>query len=80
MMQQNLELRKKAKIEQLRRKKDQETNKIETRLALEVRSVQDQYKLWAVLLPPILPLMLALIVFFTRRSREREGVSRSRLR
>jgi ABC-2 type transport system permease protein len=42
--------------------------------------VQDTYKMWAVLLPPIPPLMLAVIVFFTRRVREREGIARSRLR
>jgi hypothetical protein len=33
-----------------------------------------------VLLPPILPLAIAIVVFFTRRAREREGVARSRLR
>jgi ABC-2 type transport system permease protein len=36
--------------------------------------------LWAVLLPPIPPLLVAIVVFFTRRAKEREGVSRSRLR
>jgi len=49
-------------------------------LALKVRQVQDQYKLWAILLPPIPPLVVAIIVFMTRRAREREGVARSRLR
>jgi ABC-2 type transport system permease protein len=42
--------------------------------------VQDQCKIWAVLLPPIPPLIVAAVVFFTRRVREREGVARSRLR
>ena len=37
--------------------------------------VQDCYKLWAVLLPPIPPLIVALVVFFNRRASEREGVS-----
>jgi ABC-2 type transport system permease protein len=36
--------------------------------------------MWAVVLPPIPPLLVALVVFFTRRAREREGVSRARLR
>ncbi|MBU4272096.1 MAG: Gldg family protein [Planctomycetes bacterium] len=80
MMQQNLERVKEAKLEQARRDKDREINKSETELNLEVNRVQDQYKLWAVLLPPIPPLLVAMIVFFTRRAREREGVSRSRLR
>ena len=42
--------------------------------------MQIQYKLWAVLLPPIPPLLVAVVVFFTRRAREREGVAKSRLR
>ena len=37
--------------------------------------VQDGYKLRAVVLPPILPLVVAIFVFFTRRAREREGVA-----
>ena len=48
--------------------------------ARDVQQLQDRYKLWAVLLPPIPPLLVAVGVFFTRRSREREGVSRNRLR
>jgi ABC-2 type transport system permease protein len=80
MMQQDLERRREATIEQLRHKKDREVNKIETDLALQIRGVQDQYKLWAVLLPPIPPLLVAIVVFFTRRAKEREGVSKSRLR
>ena len=80
MMQQDLERQKESKIEQFRRDKDRKINKIETDLALKVRHVQDQYKMWAVLLPPIPPLLVAVIVFFTRRKREREGVARSRLR
>ena len=42
--------------------------------------MQDQYKMWAVLLPPIPPLLVAIAVFITRRGGEREGVARSRLR
>jgi ABC-2 type transport system permease protein len=42
--------------------------------------VQDNYKLWAVLLPPIPPLIVAFAVFFNRRAKEREGVSKARLR
>ncbi len=53
---------------------------IETDLSLSIRKMQDRYKMWAVLLPPIPPLLLAIGVFITRRIREREGVVRSRLR
>jgi hypothetical protein len=42
--------------------------------------VQNNYKLLAVLLPPLLPLVVGIAVFFNRRAAEREGVERSRLR
>ncbi len=80
MKQQNLERERETKLEQLRQEKDAKINKSERELALEVQQVQGQYKMWAVLLPPIPPLLVALVVFFTRRAREREGVARSRLR
>jgi ABC-2 type transport system permease protein len=53
---------------------------IERDLAADVGRVQDGYKMWAVFLPPVFPLSVGLFVFFGRRSREREGVARSRLR
>ncbi len=74
--QRRLEIR----LEQLQQSMDREVNEIETNLALEVRRVQDTYKFWAVALPPIPPLLLAVIVFFTRRIKEREGVAKTRLR
>jgi ABC-2 type transport system permease protein len=69
-----------AKKEQLKRDRDQQINEIETDLAVEIRKVQDWYKMAAVFLPPIFPALLALAVFITRRVREYEGVSRSRIR
>ncbi|MBN1396278.1 MAG: Gldg family protein [Pirellulales bacterium] len=80
MKQQELERKMEAKLEQARREKDREINRSETELNLEIKRVQDQYKLWAVLLPPIPPLLVAVFVFFSRRAREREGVARARLR
>ncbi|MBN2474300.1 MAG: Gldg family protein [Pirellulales bacterium] len=68
------------KVEQLKQKQDREIKQIETEQALEIQHVQNTYKTWAVVLPPIPPLIVALVVFFTRRAREREGVARSRLR
>ena len=53
---------------------------VETDLTKEVRRLQDWYKMWAVLLPPIPPLLVGCFVFFNRRAREREGVAKSRLR
>jgi ABC-2 type transport system permease protein len=45
-----------------------------------IQKIQRGYKVTAVLLPPIPPLILGLIVFTRRRLREREGVSKARLR
>ena len=42
--------------------------------------MQDRYKLLAVLLPPIPPILLAFFVFFHRRKAEQEGVDTRRLR
>ncbi len=69
-----------TKVEQLSHERDRAMNKIDTKLALETDRVRNAAKGWAVFLPPIPLLLVALIVFFTRRSRERLGVSRARLR
>jgi ABC-2 type transport system permease protein len=76
----DLEQRKEVKLEQRRQDRKRKTEQIETDLKEKVDTVRFQYKLWAVLLPPIPPLLVAAFVFFTRRAREREGVARSRLR
>jgi len=49
-------------------------------LMSNIRNVQDFYKFAAVIVPPILPILLALWVYFRRRAKEQEGVSRTRLR
>jgi ABC-type transport system involved in multi-copper enzyme maturation permease subunit len=69
-----------ATVDQLQKKYDKEKTKIDRDLTLETQRVQDQYKMWAVLLPPILPMLVGLGVYFNRRAKEREGVARSRLR
>lgn len=74
------EKRLEARTEQLRDQRDQEIEQIERNLELTVRRTQDRYKLLAVLLPPILPLMVAVVFYFNRRAREHEGVAKSRLR
>ena len=62
------------------RKRTAKINKIETELNLQDQAGAGSIQMWAVLLPPILPLFLAGFVFLIRRVREREGVSRSRLK
>ena len=69
-----------TRLEQLKQTRDREIKKSEQQLAMKINEVQDRYKLWAVLLPPIPPLIVAFIVFFNRRANEREGVSKARLR
>jgi ABC-2 type transport system permease protein len=67
-------------IEVLSEKHEAEVQKTETALAESIRQTQFSYKMWAVILPPILPLLLAAVIFFIRRTKESEGVSRSRMR
>ncbi|MBI2824902.1 MAG: Gldg family protein [Planctomycetia bacterium] len=73
-----------SKLEQksdaLKKQRDAAIRKIDSDLAQQVSSVQNWYKLWAVVLPPILPMLVGLGVYFNRRAKEREGVARSRLR
>ncbi|MDA8746279.1 Gldg family protein, partial [Rubripirellula amarantea] len=74
--QRNLERR----LDRLQNDLDHEIVKTQRDLEKEVRGVQDRYKLYAALLPPILPILLGILVYFHRRQGEREGVSKSRLR
>ncbi len=67
-------------LQRLKDKQNQDIKQSQNALQATVSRVQDDYKLWAVLLPPIPPLIVALIVFFNRRANEREGVSKARLR
>jgi len=57
-----------------------EMKRTEREVGRDTRQLQDGYKLAAVIVPPILPLVLAVGVLFVRRSREREGISKKRLR
>ena len=74
------ERRKEARIEQSRREAQQKIDEANRELTAAVRGVQDDYKLWSVILPPVPPLLVAFFVFFHRRTKEREGVSKARLR
>ena len=80
-MKQNVEQsRLDAKIDRLERDRDRELAKIERELALEIRQVEKNYKLAAVALPPIPPLAVGVVIFFRRRSLERIGVPKARLK
>ncbi len=69
-----------AKVKEAEAERDREIKRVETQLASATRRVQDAYKMWAVVLPPIPPLVVAIVVFAVRRAREREGVLKTRLR
>jgi ABC-2 type transport system permease protein len=67
-------------IERIQRERDREVERIERELAQEVLLVQNRYKLLAVGLPPIPPLLVAVATFVRRRSLEKIGVPAARLR
>ena len=66
--------------ERMQRELNRELEAADVKLNEHIRRVQGEYKLWAVVLPPIPPLLIALAVFFVRRIRESEGIPVSRRR
>ncbi len=69
-----------VRIASLEKQRNSKVKESERELASKIRGVQDRYKLLAVLLPPIPPILLAFFVFFNRRKAEQEGVDTRRLR
>jgi ABC-2 type transport system permease protein len=69
-----------AKVAQFNQEYERKSKEQERQLLVDMRKLQDSYKMMAVFLPPIPLLLVALGVYFNRRSKEREGVNRSRLR
>ncbi|MCA9258290.1 MAG: hypothetical protein KDA61_03770, partial [Planctomycetales bacterium] len=67
-------------VSQLETQREREIKRIKYEKEQKIRSVQDFYKLCSILLPPTLPLLLAVLVYFRRREAERQGVARERLR
>lgn len=80
LQQQNAQKQREQSIEKMQRERDKNLATIDLKLTNELRSLQDGYKMWALLLPPIPPLVVAFLVYFDRRAREKEGVSKARLR
>ena len=79
--QQELEQRK-LKVKQAKLQRDQELNirDIQREADDRVTKIQNQVKAAAVALPCIPPLVVGVIVFAARRLRERENISKSRLK
>jgi ABC-2 type transport system permease protein len=80
MLQDDLNRKMEAKLNRIKKEKKEEYNKIESNLNAQKRRYQERYKMMAVILPPIPPLLVAIAVFTRRRKREREGVAKTRLR
>ena len=74
------ERKKAAERDKLEREYKKNVTKIQREVEQEIRQMRKGYKLFAVLLPPIPPLLIGLLVFISRRLREREGAEKSRLR
>ncbi len=67
-------------IVRLEKNRDRQIQQERRSLEKEIRAVQNRYKFYAFALPPILPILLGIFVFFHRRQGEREGVVKTRLR
>jgi ABC-2 type transport system permease protein len=77
---QRLNRRLDVRREQLQRERDDNIEVIRRKIDLEILKTKNQYKVLAVTLPPIPPLLIGFLVFVRRRLREREGIARSRMR
>jgi ABC-2 type transport system permease protein len=75
-----LQKKSESEEEQLRRNLNIAVSEAEVKLNEHIRGIQGRYKLAAVAIPPITPLIIALTVFFIRRVRETEGIPKSRLK
>ena len=69
-----------VKKEKFQRQRDEKIERIQKNVDREIMGIKNWYKFWAVIVPPIPPLLVGLVVFVRRRLREREGVAKSRLR
>ena len=66
--------------EQLEQKRDRQIRNIRREADAKISAIQNGFKLWAILLPPLPPLFLGILVLVVRLLREREGVAKARLR
>ncbi|MCC6511759.1 MAG: hypothetical protein IT423_21845, partial [Pirellulaceae bacterium] len=68
------------KKKQLEKVRDEGIAESRRKADTAVLNLQNNYKFWAIFLPPIPPLLVGIAVFVSRRVREREGISKNRLR
>ncbi len=65
---------------QLEKERDERIAESRRQADKQVLKLKSSYKFWAIFLPPIPPLLIGIAVFVSRRVREREGISKNRLR
>lgn len=70
----------KDELERIERERREKEEREERELNLDKLELQNKIKLWAVVLPPIPPLVVGMFVLGLRRWRERESISEKRLR
>ncbi len=69
-----------VELEKIRRDRDKDMAAVERNRDQDIQKIQNEFKVWAMVIPPIPPLLVGLVVWIRRRLREREGVSRSRMK
>ena len=67
-----------AQVAELENERREKKRSIDLTAELEIQEIQRKFKLAAVLIPPIPPLLVGLVVFTRRRLREREGIAKAR--
>ncbi|MDA7951238.1 MAG: Gldg family protein [Pirellulaceae bacterium] len=72
--------RKANATKEMERKYQRQIEATKRDLEIKKATIQNSYKFWAILLPPIPPLVVALVVYLRKRLWEREGISRLRLK
>ncbi|MGY8770563.1 MAG: Gldg family protein [Pirellulales bacterium] len=68
-----------AAEDRLQKKLEESQKEIQRDLDRQILKTQNRFKLMAVALPPIPPILIGLIVFIVRRLKEREGLSKDRI-
>jgi ABC-2 type transport system permease protein len=66
--------------EKLQRERDRTIRDARRKADESISRIQNHYKMLAVFIPPIPPLLVGIVVMVSRRLREREGISKNRLR
>ncbi|MFN9715914.1 MAG: Gldg family protein [Planctomycetota bacterium] len=64
----------------LQRERDRNIREARGKADDSINKIQNYYKMLAVFIPPIPPLIVGIVVLVSRRLREREGISKNRLR